>query len=253
MDKNVAWLLEMLHVPYTGASPTSLLICNNKALSKQILSFHKIRVPNFYTFYRKHKVWLPKRLTPPFIVKPLSEEASRGISQASVVDNAESLIERVRFIHDKMNADAIVEEYIDGREMYLGALGSKKITIFPPIEMKFANVPEDEPRVATYKAKWDKEYRKKWGIKNVLIGRLASGIEKRIKDICKRAYRALNIQGYVRFDIRISPDSRIYILEANANPCLAKNEDFGVAAEKAGIPYIKLIQKLLSRALVGDI
>ncbi|MBL7170841.1 MAG: ATP-grasp domain-containing protein [Candidatus Omnitrophica bacterium] len=249
LDKNVAWLLEMLQVPYTGAPPTSLLICNNKALSKQILSFHKIRIPDFCTFYRKHKVWLPKRLTPPLIVKPLSDEASRGISQASVVDNEQFLIERVRFIHEKMNADAIVEEYIDGREMYLGALGSKKITVFPPIEMKFANVPEDEPRVATYKAKWDKEYRKKWGIKNVFTGRLAGDTEKRIKDICKRAYRALNIQGYARFDIRVSSDSRIYILEANANPGLAKDEDFGVAAEKAGIPYTKLIQKLLSHAL----
>jgi D-alanine-D-alanine ligase len=249
LEKNIAWLLQMLQIPYTGASPTNLLICNNKALSKKILSYHKIRVPKFHTFYRKRKVWLPKHLKLPLIVKPLCEEASRGISQASVVDSQESLIERVRFIHEKMNAHAIVEEYINGREMYLGVLGSKKITVFPSVEMRFSNVPEDEPRIATYKAKWDKEYRKKWGIKNVLISHLAGDLDKKVRDVCKRAYRALNMQCYARFDIRVDADSNIYILEANANPCLGKKEDFGESAEKSGMPYNGLIKKIISLAL----
>lgn len=249
LDKNLAWLLEMLQVPYTGASPTSLLICNNKALTKKILSYHKIKVPNFYTFYRNRRVWLPRRLKPPLIVKPLTDEASRGISQASIVDNQESLIERVRFIHQKIDADAIVEEYIDGREMYIGVMGFKRIKVFPPIELRFSNVPEDEPRIATYKAKWDKEYGKKWGIKGVFTGRLAEDLEKRLRETCKRAYRVLNMQCYARFDIRVGKDSNIYILEANANPCLAKKEDFAQAAIKSGIPYNKLIQRLVLKAL----
>lgn len=247
-EKNIAWLLEMLEIPYTGASPASLLICNNKALTKQILSFHKIKVPNFYTFYRGHRGWLPKGLTVPLIVKPLSEEASRGIAQASMIDNEVSLIERVKFIHEKMNMDAIIEEYIQGRELHVGVLGGRKIKVLPSIEVKFTHIPKDEPRIATYKAKWDETYRRKWGIKNVFIGNLPKKRVKKVEEICKRAYRALNMQCYARFDVRITENSDVYILEVNANPCIGKYEDFGQAAEKAGIPYDKLIKRIISLA-----
>jgi len=246
LDKNVAAVLEMAGVPYTGASPMSLLICGDKALSKKILSFHRIKVPGFYTFYRNHHIWLPKKLKVPLIVKPLYEEASRGISQASVVDNEEALIERVKFIHESMKTDAIAEEYIDGREFYVGVLGIKRITVLPLREMKFGEVSGDEPRIATYKAKWDFDYREKWGIKNMFAGRLSNGLQKKIEDICKRAYRALNMLGYARFDIRVSQDSKIYILEANANPSLDKDDELGQAAERAEISYPRLIQKIIN-------
>lgn len=245
LDKNVVWFLEMLKVPYTGASPTSLLICNNKALTKKILSFHRIRVPNFHTFYIGKKVWQPKKLKPPFIVKPLGEEASRGIAQSSIVDNEESLVDRVKFIHGRMKKDAIVEEFIEGRELYVSVFGSNRVKVFPPTEMKFGTLPEEESRIATYKAKWDTEYRKKYGIKNVYAGRLPNGMNKKIEDICKRAYKALNMRSYARFDIRINGDF-IYILEANANPCLGKNEDFSDSADKAGIKYNKLVKDIIS-------
>lgn len=248
-DKNVVWLLDMLEVPYTGASPAILQICNNKALTKKILSYHRIKVPDFYTFFRKHKIWLPKKLKTPLIVKPLSEEASRGISQASVVDNEEKLIERVKFIHENMNLDVIVEEYIDGREFYIGVMGYKQIKVFPPIELKFGNELEDEARIATYKAKWDNKYRKKWGIKNTLVGKLPEGIGEKITDICKRAYKSLDIRSYTRFDIRLASDGHIHILEVNANPCLGKDEDFALCAEKAGLPFNTLIKKIISLGL----
>ncbi len=247
-DKNITWLLEMLEVPYTGASPASQLICNNKALTKKILSFHRIKVPSFRTFYRHHKVWFPKRLKFPLIVKPLCEEASRGISLASVVDNEDSLIERVRFIHEKMGMDAIVEEYIEGRELYVSILGNKKARVMPIREMKFGEFGEDEPRIATYKAKWDYEYREKWGIKNVFAGRLPNGLDKKIKQTCKKAYRVLNMQCYARFDIRITSGGLIYIIEANANPSLDRYDEIAQSAEKCGIPYNKLIQKIISLA-----
>jgi D-alanine-D-alanine ligase len=252
LDKNVAWLFEILDVPYTGASPDGMLICNNKALSKKILTFHRIKVPDFYCFARNHRIKPPKRLDFPLIIKPLCEEASRGISQSSVVDNVDALVDRVKYIHDKMGFDAIVEEYIDGREIYIGVLGNGRITVMPPVEMKFGQVPEDEPRIATYKAKWDNEYRKRWGIKNVLVGRLPEGMEKRISDICRRAYKALNLRGYARFDLRVTSDFKIYVLEANANPCLAKDEDFAQAAQKAGFYYNKLIQKIVNLAFNRD-
>ncbi len=248
LEKNIVWLVEMLDIPYTGASPSILHICSNKALTKQLLSFHKIKVPNFYVFSKGRKIWLPKRLKIPLIVKPLREEASKGIAQASIVDNESSLIERVKFIHERINADAIVEEYVEGRELYIGMLGNKKIHAFPPVEMKFGNELEDEARIATYKAKWDDKYRKRWGIKNVLVGKLPEGINKRIEDICKRAYRALDIKSYARFDIRLSPDGKIHILEVNANPNLAKDEDFALAADKYGFSYNVLIKKIISLA-----
>ncbi len=246
LDKNVASLFEMLNIPYTGASSQALFICNDKALTKKILSFHRIKVPNFYTFHRGRRIWLPKKLKPPLIVKPLCEEASRGISLASIVDNEQALVERVKFIHQSLNTDAIAEEYIEGRELYVSVLGNKKIKVLPFREMKFGEFSEDEPRIATYKAKWDYDYREKWGIKNVFAGRLPEGVDKKIEEICKRAYRALSMNSYARFDIRLTPTSEVYIIEANANPSLAKNDELAQSAEKAGINYLKLLEKIIS-------
>ncbi|MCQ9204839.1 MAG: ATP-grasp domain-containing protein [Omnitrophica bacterium] len=245
LDKNVAGVLEMLDIPYTGASPATLFICSNKALCKKILRFHRIKVPRFYTFYRNFRIWLPKRLRLPLIVKPLREEASRGISQASVVDSEDALVERVKFIQESMKMDVIAEEYIDGREFYVSVLGNKRIKVLPLREMKFGEFSEDEPRIATYKAKWNYDYRQKWGIKNVFAGRIQDGLAEQIEEVCKRAYRELNMECYARFDIRVTPDSRIYIIEANANPCLAMYDELGQSAEKAGVSYSKLIQKIL--------
>lgn len=248
LDKNIASVLEMLEIPYTGASAANLFACNDKALSKKILRFHRIHVPRFHTFYRKHKVWLPKYLRLPVVVKPLTEEASRGISLASVVDSAQAFVERVSFIHNNMNQDAIAEEYIEGREMYATVFGTKRLQVFPLREMKFGKLPEDEPRIATYKAKWDDKYREKWEIKSAFIAKLPNGLEEKIRDVCKRAYRALNLQGYVRFDIRVTESHRIYIIEPNANPCIARYDEVAQSAEKVGISYNTLIRKVVSLA-----
>jgi D-alanine-D-alanine ligase len=247
-EKNVASVLEMLEIPYTGASSASLFICNNKALTKEILSYHKIKVPRFHTFYRDHRVWLPKRLRLPVIIKPLCEEASRGISQASVVDNEEAFIERVKFIHENMNMDAIAEEYIEGREFYASIMGNKRLKVLPLREMKFGEFAEDEPRIATYKAKWDYDYRKKWGIKNVFAGKVANGVDEKIEDICKRAFRVLNMKCYGRLDIRVTPEQQVYIIEANANPSLDIDDEFISAASKVNITYPKLVRKLIELA-----
>ncbi len=247
-DKNVAGVLEMLEIPYTGASQTALMICNDKALSKKILSYHRIKVPHFYTFHRNYKVWLPKTLKLPAVVKPLAEEASRGISLASIVDSENAFIERIKFIHNNMNMDAIAEEYVEGRELYVSILGNKRITILPAREIKFGQLPEGEPRIATYKAKWDDEYREKWGIKSVFAGKLAEGMEEKLADVCKRAYRLLNLNGYARFDIRVNDEGVIYIIEPNANPCIARCDELAQAAEKEGISYELLINKVIDLA-----
>ena len=249
LERNAAWFLEMLNVPFTGANPAALLICNDKAISKKILSFHKIRVPNFHTFSKNKKLKSVKRPKFPVIVKPLCEEASVGISQASVADSEEACLERIKFIHEKINMDAIVEEYVAGREFYVSVIGHKTLEVLPVREMKFGEISDPESRIATYKAKWDNEYRKKWGIQNVFANNMPEGLEKKITHICKTAFRALNLNSYARFDLRVTSDGKIYVLEVNANPCLAKDDEIAQSAEKSGLGYVKLIQKIVSLAL----
>ncbi|MEA3488747.1 MAG: hypothetical protein U9R44_00180 [Candidatus Omnitrophota bacterium] len=248
-DKNIPSLLELLRIPYTGCGSEGLMICNNKALTKKILTYHRIKVPGFHIFHRGKRVWHPKKLKFPLMVKPLQEEASTGIAQASFVENENDLKDRVRFVHEKFNMPAIVEEYIEGRELYVGVLGSKRLRTFPVREMKFTQVPDDEPKLATYKAKWDRKYRGKWGIKNEFAGRLPDGVPDKIEHICKRAYKALMIDSYARFDLRLTSKGEVFIIEANANPELAQGDEFAESAEKAGLSYDKLLQKILKLGL----
>ena len=183
----------------------------------------------------------------PAVIKPLSEEASRGISQASIVDSEEAFIDRVRFIHDNMDLDAIAEEYIEGREFYVTIIGNKRLKVLPLRELIFGELPEDA-RIATYKAKWDDLYRERWGIKSVYAGKLANGLEKEISDVCKRAYRAMDIRSYLRFDTRVGQDGKVYIIEANANPCIARIDEVAQSAAKVGISYNQLIKTIIGLA-----
>ena len=248
-DKNIAALIELLNVPYTGASSASLFLCNDKGLCKKILRFHRVRTPRFHTYYRHHKVWLPKTLKLPCVIKPLTEEASRGISQASIVDEEKGFLERVQMIHERMDLDAIAEEYIEGRELYVSIVGDRALRFLPPREMSFGQMSEDEPRIATYKAKWDDAYRAKWGIDNHFAEKLDEPLLAHINDVCKRAYRALNIRSYARFDLRVTPAGLVYVIEPNVNPCIARDDELAQSAEKTGIAYPALIRMLLRQAL----
>jgi D-alanine-D-alanine ligase len=251
LDKSIPALLELMEVPYTGCGVESLILCNNKALSKKILSYHRIKVPKFYTFRRGKHIKLPKKMTYPLVVKPLREEASTGISQASYVSGEEQLKERVSFVHEKMNMNAIAEEYIEGRELYVSIIGNRRLMAFPPREMRFDNVSDGEPKLATYKAKWDEDYRKRWGISNDNAC-VSDDVAKKIEKICKRAYRALRIDGYARFDCRLTEDDRLYILEANGNPELAQGDEFAESAKRAGLSYAQLLAKMLKLAFVRE-
>ena len=248
-DKNITALIELLNVPYTGANSAALFLCNDKGLSRKILRFHRVRGPRFHTFYRNHKVWLPKLLALPCIIKPLTEEASRGISQASIVDDEKSFIERVNMIHERMNLDAIAEEYIEGRELYVSIIGDRALRFLPPREMTFGQMSEDEPRIATYKAKWDEAYRARWGIRNDFARKLDEALEQHINEVCKRAYRALNIRSYARFDLRVTASGQVYVIEPNVNPNIARSDELAQSAMKVGIDYPALIRKLVRQAL----
>ena len=249
-DKNIVALIEMLGIPHTGASSATLFLCNDKAMCKKILRFHRVRTPRFHTFYRgTGLVWMPATVKFPCIVKPLTEEASRGISQASVVDDQDQLAERVKMIHERMGLDAIAEEYIEGRELYVSVIGDARLRVLPPREMTFGQMADDEPRIATYKAKWDDAYRKKWGIRNAFATGLKNGLAENIHDTCKRAYRALNIRSYARFDLRVTATGQVYVIEPNANPNIARDDEVAQSADKVGISYPALIRMIVSQAV----
>ena len=250
LEKNMAAVLELLDIPFTGSSSGVLFLCNNKALSKKIFVHHKVKVSKFTPYYRGKRIVVPKKLRLPAVIKPLCEEASRGISQASIVDSVEGFVERIKFIHDNMQLDAIAEEYIEGREFYVNVFGYKQITVLPAREMLFSNMPEGEPRIATYKAKWDDAYRKKWGIKSVAAAKISDELQVKMADVCKRAYRAMDMDSYVRFDIRVDAKDEVYIIEPNANPCIAKMDEIAQSALKAGMSYEDLIQKVLDLAVL---
>jgi D-alanine-D-alanine ligase len=185
-----------------------------------------------------------KRLEFPLLVKPVKEEASYGISQASFVESDEAFRDRVAFVHEKYTSDAIAEEYIEGRELYVSIMGNTRLMVFPIRELVFREVPPNEPRIATFKAKWDEEYRKRWGLKNQFANGLDPALVGQIEETCKRIYRLLTIDGYARIDLRITANSEIYFIEANPNPHLAEDEDFALSAGKAGLAYPQLIDRI---------
>lgn len=248
-DQHVVSYLELMRQAYTGCNPRGLMLAHDKALCKKILAYHRIPTPRFTVFPRGKAVKRPRRLQFPILVKSLIEDASLGISQASVVHRDEKLAERVRFIHEQLSTDAIAEEFIEGRELYLGVIGNQRLQTFPVWEMLFAKMPEHVPRIATAKAKWDLEYQKKYGIRSKAAEHLPPGTEDRIVKLSKRVYRILSLSGYARVDMRLTPDGSVHILEANPNPYLEYGEDFAESAEMIGISYEALLQRIINLGL----
>src|SRR6059058_2896803 len=244
-DQNIVSFFEMQGLPFTGCSSTGLTLCKHKGISKKILHYHHIHVPNFVVVPRGQRIGRPRQLKLPVLVKPVKEEASYGISQASFVETDEQFRERVAFIHEKYNSDAIAEEYIEGRELYVSLMGNVQLTVFPIRELVFREVPPNEPKIATYKAKWDEEYRKRWGLQNQFAEGLDPALIAHIEETCKRIYRLLTIDGYARIDLRLSADNKVYFIEANPNPILAADEDFAQSAQKAGLKYPQLINAII--------
>ena len=248
-DQNIVSLLEMQGVPFTGCGATGLVLCKHKGISKKILSYHRIHVPNFIVISRGQRIARPKQLKFPILVKPVKEEASYGISQASFVETDEEFRERVAFIHEKHDADVIAEEYIEGRELYVSLMGNLRLSVFPIRELIFREVPPDEPKIATYRAKWDEEYRKRWGLQNRFAQALDPALVAHIEQTCKRIYRLLTIDGYARIDLRLTAANEVYFIEANPNPHLAEDEDFALSAGKAGLPYPQLIDRIIRHGM----
>lgn len=241
--------LELLRVPYAGCNPRGLLIARDKALSKKILRYHRIPVPAFTVFRHGRAIRVPRALGYPAIVKSVDEEASLGISQASVVHDEEKLRERVAFVHRRLATDAIVEQYIQGRELTISVLGNERLQTFPVWELFFDNLPAGSRPIATERAKWDRDYQLRAGIGTGPAEELPEALARHIARLAKRTFRALGLSGYARVDLRLSQDGRVWVLEANPNPDLRSEEDFAASAAEAGVAYPQLLQRIVSLGL----
>jgi D-alanine-D-alanine ligase len=244
-------LFESQGYRYTGSPPLALLTTRNKAMSKKVLAFHGITVPGFATYRPGERLTRAPELRFPLIVKPLQEDASIGISGASIVWDTDALRERVAFVHERFTQPAIAEEFVDGRELYVGLIGNgDDITILPIVEMVFdKRRTKPEERIATRLAKWDAAYRERKGIRNIFARPIARAAKARLAEICRTAYRALWLRDYARLDVRLAADGEIWVIEANANPFISFGHDMANAAEKAGMDYDAFIQRILKEAL----
>jgi len=247
-DQHVVSYLELLRQAYTGCNPRGLTIAHDKALTKKILSYHRIAVPGFAVFPMGQKVVRPRRLHFPLFVKSVVEEGSVGISQASVVTDDTRLAERVEFIHRQTNSNAIAEEYIEGREIYVGVIGNRNLQTYTPWELTINNLPEGSLNIATGRLKWNPDYQKKVGLVTKPAA-LPPELQRKLELLSKRIYRHLCLSGYGRLDYRLSSDGEFYLLEANPNPQIALNEDFADSAAHVGLKYPQLLQKIITLGL----
>ncbi|MGE0638972.1 MAG: ATP-grasp domain-containing protein [Thermoanaerobaculia bacterium] len=248
-DQNVVAYLEIQKMKYTGCNSRGLLLGRDKALTKKLLSFHRIRVADFSVAVRGKRFRRPRRLEFPLFVKSATIDSSIGISQASVVENDEKLQERVQFIHDSIGTDALVETYIEGREIYVGILGNRRLTALPVWELSFANLPEAAHKIATERLKWSDAFQLRNGIMSGPAENLPDALAQKIVRTCKRVYHTLFLSGYARIDLRLTPEGEVYVIEANPNPQIAYGEDFAESAEQAGIEYGALLQRIVNLGL----
>jgi D-alanine-D-alanine ligase len=245
-DQHVVAFLELMEQPYTGCNPRGLLLSRDKPLCKQLLAYHRIPTAQFAVLRRGIKFRVPPRLRYPLFVKSATEDASLGISQASVVGDPQQLRDRVAFIHDQVGTDALVEEYIDGREVYVGVLGNERLTRLPVWELSFGSLGANQAGIATRKVKWDRKYQQRHGITRQAAVDLPAPVVASLDRLSRRIYKSLGLSGYARMDFRVRADGQVFMLEANANPCLAQAEDFSQSALSAGIGYQDLLTRIIT-------
>ncbi len=248
LDMTVPAVLDALDIPYTGCAPAGLIVARDKALTKKVLAYHGISVPHFACYRIGGEIARPSDLRFPLIVKPRAEDASQGIAESSVVNDDQAFKERVSHVHGWVKCDAIVEELIPGRELYVGIIGNEDLQVLPVVEMTFGDRPR-KPNIATYKAKWDEKYRRRRGIKNVFPEDIPETVLQRLRDVCSTSFRALDLRDYGRLDVRLTAENEIFVLEANPNPYIAFGEDLSNAAEAAGMEYAQLIDQIIEYAM----
>jgi D-alanine-D-alanine ligase len=241
-------LLDLLGLRYTGGGPGEFYLQEDKALTKKLLAFDHIAYPDFAVFSRDADLETGGKLRMPLFVKPLRMDASIGIDGKSLVHSARELMERVLLIHEKVKDSALVEEYIEGREFYVGVLGNLNPAAFPPIEMDFSKFPKDRPRILDAKAKWDEDSPEYKGTQAVLA-EIPDELKARLHKVALDAYRALRVRDYGRIDLRLTDSGEIYVIEVNASCYLEQSSEFATAAKAAGIEYPELVNRIVEEAV----
>jgi D-alanine-D-alanine ligase len=247
MDKNIAAYLELLHIPYTGGGPQALYLAQDKSLAKKIFDFHDIKTPDFATSYKgvldhAHDIQFP------LIVKPTSEDGSIGIDNDSVVHSVKELMERIHYIQEEFDSPALIEEYIEGREIYAAILGNDNAECLPLIELDLSKLPKGTPRIAGQDVKFDRETEAYKMTKSAPVEDLDEDTTKKLCDTALAAYRALKLRDYGRIDMRLTKKGEVYVIEANPNPWLSSSAEFAMAAKKAGKSYTQMIEEIVELA-----
>jgi D-alanine-D-alanine ligase len=251
LESSVAALLNLIDLRYTGSSPAGLLVAGDKTLSKKVLVFHGIKTPQFATVYRGMVDWAGD-IAFPLIVKPPQEDASLGITNKSIVHDVKELLEKIAEIQGEYQSPALAEQFIDGREFYVGVLGNQNARALPVIELDFAKLPADRPRIASWAAKWGDEGDAKGaeyeGTESVFPEDLPDELRDRIQKAAVDAFHALRLRDYARVDMRVTESGEIYVIEVNPNCYLEANSEFARAAARDGIEYDALIAQIIELA-----
>jgi D-alanine-D-alanine ligase len=251
LEGSVAGLLNLIDLRYTGSSPAGLMLAGDKSISTKMLSANGVKTPESSTLFRG-SIESAGKLSFPLIVKPPQEDASLGITGKSVVKDLQELFQQLDSLHGEYASPILVEEFIDGREFYVGVLGNAQPQALPVMEMDFTGFPADKPRIASWEAKWgddgDETGAEFAGTKSVFPGDLDEDLVERINAVAIDAFRALRLRDYARVDMRVKPDGQIYVLEINPNCYLEKNAEFARAAKQAEIDYDALIARIVELA-----
>jgi D-alanine-D-alanine ligase len=251
LESNVAALLNLLDLRYTGSSPAGLMLAGDKTLTKKVLAFHGIQSPKFATVYRGQVDWAGD-IHFPLLVKPPQEDASLGITQKSVVNNVKELLDVMGGTQEEYQSPVLVEEFIDGREFYVGVLGNSKVEALPIIELDFSKFPAGLPRIASWEAKWGDEGDEKGaqfeGTESVLARDLSEELSNKMQQVAIDSFQALRLRDYARIDLRVTAAGEVYVIEANPNCYLEEKSEFARAARESGLEYPALIARIVELA-----
>ena len=251
LESNVAALLNLLKLRYTGSSPAGLIVAGDKTLTKKVLSFHGILTAKFATVFRGNVDWAGD-INFPLILKPPQEDASLGITQKSIVNDVKELLETISSIQTEYESPVLAEEFIDGREFYVGVIGNSNVQALPIIELDFSKFPKGLPKIASWSAKWGEDGDGKGaefaGTESVFPTDLSEDLAERIKKVAIDAFQALRLRDYARVDLRVTDSGKIYVIEVNPNCYLEQKSEFASAAQKEGIEYPALINRIIELA-----
>ena len=248
-EANLVAFFELCKLPYTGCNSRGIVLAGDKVLAKQVLAAHGIPTPRFLVAAPGEPVSVPPDLAFPLLVKTAAEHGSAGIAQASVVQNRRALATRVRWLQATFGGDVLVEPFLPGREFSVGVLGNERPQVLPVWETWFERLPPGQHAILTARSKWDERYQRRVGLRSGPARRVTPTLRRELEGLARRTFRALRLSGYARIDFRLDAEGRPHVLEANVNPDLTPGEDFPLAAQRAGMSYARLLQRLVANGL----